>query len=60
MAGSQVGFIGFVVFPYFEALSSIFPKMNYTLEEMNKNKELWKEEQERWTKVLESNGNADL
>ena len=60
VAGCQVGFIGFVVYPYFEALCSIFPGMKYTLDEMNTNKELWKGSQDKWAKNLEADGNAEI
>ena len=60
VAGSQVGFIGFVVYPYFESLCKIFPKMSYTLEQMDSNRDAWKGEMEKWTKTLEANGNSDI
>lgn len=36
---SQIGFIDFVVFPYFESLTKILPQMSYCIEELKANKE---------------------
>jgi cAMP-specific phosphodiesterase 4 len=36
---SQLGFIDFVVMPYFDALSSFLPGMYFTVDSMKANKE---------------------
>jgi cAMP-specific phosphodiesterase 4/calcium/calmodulin-dependent 3',5'-cyclic nucleotide phosphodiesterase len=38
---SQIGFIDFVVYPYFDALTKILPQMQYTCDQMKANKEEW-------------------
>ena len=35
---SQIGFIDFVVVPYFEAISKILPGMNFTVDCLRSNK----------------------
>ena len=38
---SQIGFIDFVVLPYFEALASFLPGIYFTVNQMKANKEAW-------------------
>jgi cAMP-specific phosphodiesterase 4 len=38
---SQIGFIDFVVLPYFIALTSMLPKMQYCVDELKANKDHW-------------------
>ena len=38
---SQIGFIDFVVFPYFDSLTKILPRMRYCIEELQANKDYW-------------------
>lgn len=38
---SQIGFIDFVVYPYFDILTKILPQMQYTCDQMKSNKEEW-------------------
>lgn len=38
---SQIGFIDFVVYPYFDTLAKILPQMQYACDQMKSNKEEW-------------------
>jgi len=38
---SQIGFIDFVVMPYFDGLTKILPQMQFAIDSMKKNKEEW-------------------
>lgn len=49
---SQVGFGDFVVYPYFEALTKILPKMQYTLDQLKENKVTWQASIEQYEKEM--------
>ncbi len=57
---SQIGFIDFVVKPYFIALSTILPEMSYTVDQMNINKEEWVKLTDQYEKQKEENGNEGV
>lgn len=38
---SQIGFIDFVVYPYFDALAKLLPKIQYCCDQLKSNKEQW-------------------
>ena len=41
IARSQIGFIDFVVMPYFDAIATLMPGMYFTVDQMRSNKETW-------------------
>jgi hypothetical protein len=57
IAKSQVGFIDFVIYPYFEALAKILPQMQYACTQMRENKETWAKKVEEYQKILDDTGN---
>lgn len=57
---SQIGFIDFVVNPYFEKLTRIIPQMSYTCDQMKHNKNLWSQQIELYEKQREENGNEGV
>ena len=59
IAKSQVGYLNFVIEPYYKTLSAIFPKMEYTLDEIDGNREYWKEKGDEYEKLKEE-GNSEL
>ena len=38
---SQIGFIDFVVIPYFDAITKIMPDMQFTVDQLRANKDEW-------------------
>lgn len=60
IAKSQIGFIDFVVFPYFDALVKIFPQMEFTTKNMTENKAVWTSQIDKYEKKKEENGNEDI
>lgn len=57
---SQIGFIDFVVLPYFDALTKILPLMSYAGDQLRSNKEMWVTTVEEYQKQMEENGNEKL
>lgn len=57
---SQIGFIDFVVTPYFDALSKILPEMTYTVNQLKSNKEQWAQLTNDYEKQREDNGNEGI
>lgn len=47
---SQIGFIDFVVLPYFDALTKILPLMQYSIIQLRANKEHWAKRIEEYEK----------
>ena len=59
VAKSQVGFINFVIVPYYKTLSAIFPALEFAVNQAISNKEEWATlEGEYETKMRE--GNKDI
>ena len=59
-AKSQMGFIDFVVKPYFDALSVILPEMSYTINQMKDNKDAWALLADQYEKQKEETGNENI
>ena len=57
---SQIGFIDFVVKPYFEALTVILPEMAYTVAQMKENKDEWAKTVDEYEKLKEEKGNENI
>lgn len=57
---SQIGFIDFVVKPYFVALTQIMPEMHYTVVQMNDNKEEWAKHLDEYERQMLDNGNEKV
>jgi hypothetical protein len=57
---SQIGFIDFVVLPYFDAISKILPDMSYACDQLRSNKEVWQSSVEEYQKQMEENGNEKI
>ena len=57
VAKSQIGFISFVVQPYFEAIAKFIPHMQYTVDQLNSNKDQWAKHIDEYEKDREENGN---
>ena len=55
-----MGFIDFVVFPYFDALTKVFPLMQYTCVELKKNKEIWATTVEEYEKKMVETSNEGI
>jgi cAMP-specific phosphodiesterase 4 len=60
VAKSQIGFIDFVVYPYFEALTKIVPGMQYTCDQLKSNKESWGKLVDEYEKQREENSNENV
>lgn len=60
VARSQIGFIEFVVLPYFDALASILPGMYFAVDQMKANKETWGQMIEEYEKQREEKGNENM
>ncbi len=60
IAKGQIGFIDFVVRPYFEALTGILPEMEYTVAQMRQNKDFWAVDVDKYEKQREENGNSQI
>jgi len=57
IARSQIGFIDFVVLPYFDALASLMPGMYFAVDQMKQNKEQWTVSIEEYERQREDKGN---
>eukprot|EP00347_Sterkiella_histriomuscorum_P006963 403350769 len=57
---SQIGFIDFVVIPYFDAISRILPEMSYTVDQLRINKEQWARTVDHYENEKEKNGNDKI
>ena len=60
IATSQVGFITFVVQPYFVALANILPPMQYTVDQLKSNKGSWFKMTESFERQKEETGNEEV
>ncbi len=60
IARSQIGFIDFVVLPYFDALASLMPGMYFAVDQMKQNKEQWSVAIEECEKQREEKGNETV
>lgn len=56
----QIGFVDFVVYPFFDAMSKIMPEMSYTLDQMKINKEEWGRLKEHYEKEKTDHGNDKI
>ena len=57
---SQIGFIDFVVLPYFDALAKILPHMEYSTMQLRSNKEQWVKSVDEYEKQREQNANESI
>jgi hypothetical protein len=60
VAKSQIGFIDFVVCPYFEALSGLLPGMRFAVNQLKSNREVWGQEVDKYEKWKEENENQSI
>jgi hypothetical protein len=54
-----LGFIDFVIKPYFEALTVILPEMSYTVAQMKENKDNWAKLVDEY-ETLKEGGNESI
>eukprot|EP00347_Sterkiella_histriomuscorum_P012408 403368693 len=57
---SQIGFIDFVVLPYFDAIAKILPQMEYSTMQLRQNKEQWVKHIDEYESQREKNGNENI
>jgi hypothetical protein len=57
IAKSQIGFIDFVVYPYFDVLAKLMPQMTYTCHQLKMNKEEWVKSVDEYERQKEETGN---
>lgn len=60
VAKSQVGFIDFVVKPYFMAIAQIMPDMQYAVNQMISNKNEWMNHVEEYENQMIETGNEKM
>lgn len=60
VAKSQLGFADFVVLPYFDALTKVLPRMQFTVDQMKINKEEWIKLVDEYERQREETENASL
>ena len=56
----QIGFIDFVVLPYFDAIAKIIPQMEYSTIQLRSNKEQWAKHIDEYEKQKELNQNENF
>ncbi|CDW84348.1 3 5-cyclic nucleotide phosphodiesterase family protein [Stylonychia lemnae] len=57
---SQIGFIDFVVLPYFDAIARILPDMSYCCDQLRQNKLQWASTVDFYEKLREETGNEKI
>jgi hypothetical protein len=60
VAKSQIGFIDFVVMPYFSALAGIIPDMKFAVSELKSNKSTWSQLVDDYEKKKEETANEGI
>ena len=55
-----MGFIDFVVLPYFDAVTKVLPQMYFTVDCLKSNKGEWVKMVDEYEKQREENGNANI
>ena len=57
---SQIGFIQFVVAPYFDAMTVLMPEMGYTVAQLRANKDEWARQEEEYERLRVEEGNKNI
>lgn len=60
VAKSQIGFINFVVYPYFDALTKVFPLMQYTCDQLKVNADIWAGSVDEYEKKMIETSNEGI